>query len=263
MLVVDAEGVQPPRLAWRSQVPVNPASIMKLVTTYAGARPAGPGLHLEHAGLRRRPGAQRRAATATSTSRARATRSWCIERLWLLLRRVQGLGIQAIERRHRAGPQRLRGRPTADPDAFDGEGLRPYNAAPDALLVNFKSVVMTFVPNRGAPDRAGELRTRRWPAWRCSRRCRCRPANAATGAARCAPTSATRRACGFAGSFPAACGEKTWAVAYADPRSYAARAVGGLWAEMGGRLKGQVRDGRVPAGLQAGVRVASRRRWPR
>ena len=35
MLVADADGVRPPRLAWRSQVQVNPASIMKLVTTYA------------------------------------------------------------------------------------------------------------------------------------------------------------------------------------------------------------------------------------
>ena len=68
---------------------------------------------------------------------------------------------------------------------------------------------------------------------------------------------------GFAGSYPAACGEKVWPVAYADPRSYALRAVGGLWAEMGAQLTGQVREGRVPAGPQAGLRAAARRRWPR
>src|SRR5438270_497353 len=33
-----------------------------------------------------------------------------------------------------------------DPGAFDGEPLRPYNASPDALLLNFKSVLMTFTP---------------------------------------------------------------------------------------------------------------------
>ena len=71
-----------------------------------------------------------------------------VERLWLLLRRVQGAGIQQIQGDivldHSAFdvvPQ--------DPAAFDGEALRPYNAAPDALLVNFKSLVMTFVPERG------------------------------------------------------------------------------------------------------------------
>ena len=35
MLVTDADGLRPPRLAWRPQVQMNPASVMKLVTTYA------------------------------------------------------------------------------------------------------------------------------------------------------------------------------------------------------------------------------------
>ena len=64
-----------------------------------------------------------------------------IERLWLLLRRVQELGIREIAATScsTAAPSRL---PTPTPAAFDGEPLRPYNAAPDALLLNFKSVVM-------------------------------------------------------------------------------------------------------------------------
>jgi D-alanyl-D-alanine carboxypeptidase/D-alanyl-D-alanine-endopeptidase (penicillin-binding protein 4) len=53
----------------------------------------------------------------------------------------------------------------------------------------------------------------------------------------------------FGGAYAVACGEQSWPVAYADPDSYAARAVGGLWQQMGGTLAGQVRDGRVPAGL--------------
>ena len=35
MLVAEADGTRQPRLAWRTQAQVNPASIMKLVTTYA------------------------------------------------------------------------------------------------------------------------------------------------------------------------------------------------------------------------------------
>jgi D-alanyl-D-alanine carboxypeptidase/D-alanyl-D-alanine-endopeptidase (penicillin-binding protein 4) len=61
----------------------------------------------------------------------------------------------------------------------------------------------------------------------------------------------------FAGSYPAACGEKVWPVAYADPRSYAMRAVGGLWAEMGAKLRGQVREGQVPVGLKPAFEAAS------
>jgi len=39
-------------------------------------------------------------------------------------------------------------------------------------------------------------------------------------------------------------------VAYADPRTFGARAIAGLWSELGNQLQGQVRDGRVPADLK-------------
>ena len=34
-----------------------------------------------------------------------------------------------------------------NPAAFDDEPLRPYNAAPDGLLINFKSVIYKFIPD--------------------------------------------------------------------------------------------------------------------
>jgi serine-type D-Ala-D-Ala carboxypeptidase/endopeptidase (penicillin-binding protein 4) len=61
----------------------------------------------------------------------------------------------------------------------------------------------------------------------------------------------------FAGSYPGACGEKSWPVAYADPPAYAARAIGGLWAEMGAQLKGQVRNGPVPGDLKPAFVMSS------
>jgi D-alanyl-D-alanine carboxypeptidase/D-alanyl-D-alanine-endopeptidase (penicillin-binding protein 4) len=54
----------------------------------------------------------------------------------------------------------------------------------------------------------------------------------------------------FAGSFPAGVRREDLADRLSRPGSYAPRAVGGLWREMGGELGGQVRDGRVPAGLK-------------
>eukprot|EP01031_Cornospumella_fuschlensis_P045577 gene45577-55783_t len=56
----------------------------------------------------------------------------------------------------------------------------------------------------------------------------------------------------FAGSYPASCGEKVWPVAYADPKTYAQRAVLGLWESLGGSLQGSVRLGTVPSTLAAG-----------
>ena len=41
-IVVDAAGTTPPQLSWRANASVNPASVMKLVTTYAGLELLGP-----------------------------------------------------------------------------------------------------------------------------------------------------------------------------------------------------------------------------
>ncbi len=177
------------------------------------------------------------------------------ERLWLLLRRVQGLGIQTIAGDIVLDRQAFE-TAEADPAAFDGEGLRPYNAGPDALLVNFKSVVATFVPDRGA-----EVARVSWE-----------PALAGVAMQATVPLAAGE--CGdwqtalaadladpsrlrFAGGYIAACGERTWGVAYAEPRTFAARAIAGAWAQMGGQVRGQVRDGRVPAGSKPVFEVAS------
>ena len=51
----------------------------------------------------------------------------------------------------------------------------------------------------------------------------------------------------LAGAFQVACGEKVWPIAYADPKSYNERALAGLWAELGGKLTGVVRDGAATA----------------
>jgi D-alanyl-D-alanine carboxypeptidase/D-alanyl-D-alanine-endopeptidase (penicillin-binding protein 4) len=55
----------------------------------------------------------------------------------------------------------------------------------------------------------------------------------------------------FAGNYPASCGEKAWPIAYADPDSYASRAVHGLWLAMGGTLAGATRYGAVPPAVAA------------
>jgi D-alanyl-D-alanine carboxypeptidase/D-alanyl-D-alanine-endopeptidase (penicillin-binding protein 4) len=135
-----------------------------------------------------------------------------------------------------------------DPGDFDGEPLRPYNAAPDALLLNYKSVVMTWVPDRAnqqatvqvEPTLAGVT----WPASVPLREGACSDYR---GGLRADFTDPTRVR--FAGRYPAECGEKVWPLAYADPASYNARVIEGLWRASGGQLQGKVREGRVPAGL--------------
>ena len=259
MLVVDADGARPPRLAWRPQVPVNPASIMKLVTTYAALDLLGAAyswstpVYVE--------GTVRNGVlNGNLYIKGQGDPKLVLERVWLLLRRVQGLGITSVSGDIVLDRSAFEATVDNDPGAFDGEPLKPYNAAPDALLINFKSVVMTFVPNvNGATPQTAQV-SYEPPLVGVA----VSPTVSLQPLGECGDWRSALRAdfsdpnrIRFAGAFPAACGEKSWSVAYADPRTYAGRAIGGLWAEMGGRVGGQLRDGRVPVGLKPAFEISS------
>jgi D-alanyl-D-alanine carboxypeptidase/D-alanyl-D-alanine-endopeptidase (penicillin-binding protein 4) len=245
LLVAPADASGPARLSHRATVPVNPASIAKLATTMAALDLLGPAfawttpVYLD--------GTVRDGTLQGDLYiKGSGDPELVAEQLWLLLRRVQGLGIRFI-----SGDivlDRSAFAPTvADPAAFDGEPLRPYNAAPDALLVNFKSLVLTFTPVEGQarvhvePPLAG-LRV---PASVPLARGECGDWRGALKADFADPARIR-----FAGAYPLACGERAWPIAAADPASFGARAVAGMWHEIGGRLGGHVREGRVPATLK-------------
>lgn len=252
VLVVDAEGQAPPRLSHRDGVPVNPASMAKLATTFAALELLGPAFTWAtpvYVDGNVRDGTLH----GNLYIKGQGDPKLVVERLWLLLRRIQGLGVRSI-----AGDIVLDHSSfepdSADPGAFDGEPLRPYNAAADALLLNFRSVVLTFTPQAGQaqihlePPLAGV----QLPAAVASTAGECNDWRAGLKADFSDPSRIR-----FAGGYPVACGERSWPVAYAEPHSYAARAVAGLWQQMGGSLEGRVRDGEVPAGLAPAFEVQS------
>jgi D-alanyl-D-alanine carboxypeptidase/D-alanyl-D-alanine-endopeptidase (penicillin-binding protein 4) len=252
IVVADAEGKAPARLSHRADVPVNPASIAKLVTTFAALDLLGPAfswstpVYLE--------GSVRDGTLQGNLYiRGEGDPKLVVERLWLLLRRVQGLGIRTIAGDIVLDHSAFETVPPA-PGAFDGEPLRPYNAAPDALLLNFKAVVMTFTPQgrEAALHLEPPLAGVQWPT---SVPLTGGPCNDWRGALKADFSDPSRVR--FAGGYPAACGEQAWPLAYVDPPGYAARAVAGLWQQMGGRLTGQVRDGKVTAGLSPAFEMRS------
>lgn len=252
LMVVQADGSAPPRLAHRTGAPFNPASLAKLATTFAALDQLGPAftwatpVYLDGAVL---------GGTLQGNLyiKGQGDPKLVVERLWLLLRRVQSLGVRQISGDivlDRSAFETA----TPDPGAFDGEPLRPYNASPDALLLNFKSVVLTFTPSRGQaivqvqPSLAGVT----WPSSVPLGTGECGDWRSGLKADFTDPTQAR-----FTGSYPVACGERSWPLAYADPASFAQRAVSGLWQELGGRLEGRVRYGSVPPQLKPAFEQSS------
>ena len=243
-VVVQDVGSSRSRLAWQADVALNPASLTKLLTTYAALDLLGPAWSWSTPVWLQGSIADG-VLDGNLVIKGSGDPKLVLERLWLLLRRVQQLGVREIrgdivlDRSAFTVPER-------NPGDFDGEPLRPYNVRSDALLLNYRAVAITVTPDaaRGValvgvePPLAGLLTDPGVPLlpgacddWR--------------GALKADFGDPLRIR--LAGGFPAACGERNWSVAYVEPKAYDERLLTGLWRELGGKLGGTVRDGIAPA----------------
>ena len=234
-------------LAARQHQPQNPASLMKLLTTAAALDRLGPAFSWATPVWLNGP-LRDGVLEGSLHIKGSGDPKMVLERLWLLLRRVQQLGVREI-----------RGDIVLDnsafsvsdiaPGDFDGEPLRPYNVRPSALLLNYRTVLYTFVPDVAAgmarvlvePPLAGAAFERSVPL----------------AGGPCADWRSTLQAQftnpglpRFAGHYSASCGELSWPVADPQPATYDARLLEGLWREMGGVMTGRVREGPAPIDIK-------------
>jgi D-alanyl-D-alanine carboxypeptidase/D-alanyl-D-alanine-endopeptidase (penicillin-binding protein 4) len=241
---VGPQGLYAPRLAWRAQQPVNPASLMKLFSTGAALELLGPAWTWTTPVLASGPIDARGVLLGDLVIQGSGDPTLMIERVWLLLRQLQQRGVREVR-----GDIVLDGSAftymARNPASFDGEPLRPYNVQPDALLLNLKSITLGFVPDvpRGVARITTDVPLSGVRV----------DADVTLGSGDCGDWRRALKAdfsnparLRFAGRYPVACGDKTWPIAYADPASYNARLVEALWREIGGRLGGRVREGVAP-----------------
>ena len=224
--------------------PMNPASTMKLVTTYSALHLLGPAFTFHTELLADGPIA---AAVLHGDLYVRGGGDphLVIENLWQLVDRLRGFGIRDI--RGDLVLDKTVFEPLAhDPGEFDGEEGRAYNVGPDALLLNFKSVAITFVPDPSAkvarvivvPEVAGMKTPKIVPAveggcgdWRGKLRADINdPMNIRLG-----------------GVYPLACGERAIYLGALGHTNYFAAVFRALWERQGGSWSGKVREGAVSA----------------
>jgi D-alanyl-D-alanine carboxypeptidase/D-alanyl-D-alanine-endopeptidase (penicillin-binding protein 4) len=253
-VVVQEAGANAARVSWQSDRPMNPASLMKLLTTDAALDLLGPAwawtTPVWIQGTVRNPGPQG-VLDGDLVIKGTGDPKLVVERIWLLLRRVQQLGVHEI--RGDIVLDRSAFKPgEQSPADFDGDASRPYNVQADALLLNYRSLIVTFTPDipRGVaivsvePPMAGvhadttvPLVSGKCDDWR--------------GLLKAELADPAR--VHFAGAYPVACGEEQWPMAYADPKTYNERLLAGLWREMGGVLAGSVKDRPSPTSLPSFV----------
>jgi D-alanyl-D-alanine carboxypeptidase/D-alanyl-D-alanine-endopeptidase (penicillin-binding protein 4) len=243
---VQAVDGSPPLLALNAEVSRSPASVIKLVTTFAALDLLGPAYTwrteayldgaLEQDRLR-----------GDLILKGGGDPYLTTERFWTLLRGLRANGLRHIEgdlvidnSYFEVGPE--------DPGAFDGQPWRTYNVAPDALLVNLKAVrFRIWRPEAGAPARVttdpiienlvvdNRIATGKGPCQGFQR-----------GVAFNLPAGLDGDRAVLSGRFPSGCRDYSlWRTVMA-PAEFTYGVFRPIWNELGGSIAGEVRSGRAP-----------------
>lgn len=230
-------------LAVNEHQPMNPASTMKLVTTLAGLELLGPQYQWRTDVLTAAP-LRNGVLEGDLWLRGRGDPQLVIEDLWLLVQRLRGVGLREIRGNLMLDRSAFEAAPH-DPGAFDGEALRPYNAGPDALLLNYKAVSFHFVVDQeNKQARVYALPALAGMAVPATVRGAAGPCN--DWRARLAGDFTDPLRPQFRGTYPLACGDRVWHVSALDTAQYIDALFRGLWESSGGVWRGRVREGSVP-----------------
>ena len=249
VFVQDVQAARP-LLALGDERALNPASTIKLLTTFAALDQLGPAhqwtteVYLDGA-------LQGDILNGNLVLKGYGDPRMTLENFWLMLRNLRARGIREI----RGDLVLDRGyfvREDGDAASFDNEPTRPYNTPPDALLVNFKALRLQFVPE---PERRA-LRIIAEPALPQIQVLN----NVALDTEPCndwlsrlkltALDDNTQARLLFSGNYSVACGEKERNYSVLGHPQYVHGLFTLLWHELGGVFAGGVRDADKPAGAR-------------
>lgn len=235
----------PTLVSHRPADPMNPASVMKLVTGYAAMDLLGPAFTFRTDFLvtgELKGGVLQGDLVIRGGGDPKLT----YERLWQAAHQLRSRGVREI--RGDVLLDRSYFSPVPhDAGRFDNEPRRAYNVGPDPLLVNFNVVDFRFIPGEdgvrvtGEPDLpnveiASRIKLTHEPcaSWRRNLRYDVEENGLVALVA-------------FMGTYPLDCGERTWPLAIFDGARYFESAFRTLWSETGGVLRGKLRMAPAPA----------------
>ena len=237
-----------PLISINADKSMNPASVMKLFTTYAGLELLGPGYTWKtevYAGGEIRNGQLNGDLIMKGGGDPKLT----VERFWLLLKQLRERGLQSV-RGDLILDRSLFETVAFDPAKFDGEPLRAYNVAPDALLLNFKTVRFSFT--QSVDGKSVSISPDVKPAQiEIVNRVKLIEAPCGDWRERVVldlqTITPTQLKIAFTGNYPRSCGEKVWNVSLLDHARFVGGVFANLWKDVGGEWKGAVKLTATPA----------------
>lgn len=221
----------------------SPASTMKLLTTDAALELLGPTFTWKTQAYASGP-QEGGMLNGDLIIKGSGDPKLVLENFWLFLHMLRERGIREI-RGNLVLDRSIFEEAPYDPAQFDGDPMKPYNAGPDALLLNFQSFRFHFVPDENTGSVAVAVdppaddyrvvapRLSRQPCgdWQAA----LQPVLSDDGA-------------NFSGVYSLACGERDW---YVHPPKmshlrYFSSVFRRMWDDLGGTLGGDVKNGIVP-----------------
>jgi D-alanyl-D-alanine carboxypeptidase/D-alanyl-D-alanine-endopeptidase (penicillin-binding protein 4) len=261
-IVVQEVSKKRPLFTHQPDRPYNPASVMKLVTTFAALELLGPDYSWKTFAYLDGPLDAAGVLHGNLVLRGGGDPKITVERWQAFMAMLRANGLAAIE-----GDlvlDRTFFAPIAhDPSAFDGEPLKPYNVGPDALLVNFKSVKFMFAPSP-ASDSTVETVEPALSAIAVSGPPPLAQGNCGDWRTTLGATfvdRGTQAEATFAGRYMATCGEREWWVSLLDHPTYIHGMFDTYFRAAGGRFEGRWRDGIARAGAAPFVTLESPPLW--
>lgn len=241
-------GQPEPLLAVGADVPRNPASTMKLLTTLVALEELGPAWTWKTEAYTRAP-IRNGVLGGDLYIKGYGDPYLVIEHFWRFLRALRKAGLNEI--RGDLVIDQSYFEPTAGlPSDFDRRPNRAYNVQPRALMVNFQAVQFRFLPR----PRGMQIIADPQPAqFTIDNRVRMNAGSCGGGARAVSMRSAGRadkQKLIFNGRYSMHCGEEELYRVVAESSDYIHGVFKTLWQELGGQFNGKLREGTVPENLE-------------
>ena len=233
-----------PVLSHNAAAAMNPASVMKLVTSFAALNLLSPG-YVWTTELWANGPIESGVLKGDLVIKGYGDPTLTLERMWLLQRALRARGVHHIRGNLVLDASHF-DLPTLDPGAFDGEPLAPYNAVPGALVANFNALTLRLEPDgeqvKIVPDIAlPGVALRSQLVLESSTEC-----NDWKDAITPTLPEGERFALVLRGRYARACGEKALTLNLFEPITTFDLIFRGLWGEAGGSISGTTQIDKAP-----------------
>jgi len=239
-----------PLISINAMQPMNPASTMKLLTTYAALDILGPAYTWKTEAYL--DGALKDGVLQGNLIlKGYGDPKFTIEQFWLWLGELRARGLREI-RGDLVLDRSFFELPAHDPAAFDNDPVRAYNVGPDALLLNFNTLHLRYLPDGNTlriisepPLEGIKLDNQLTPQtathpskWDCDKW---------DDAIHVQPDGDSII---LQGGYSSECGEREQNLSVMPHARYMEAVFRALWQELGGTLRGKLREDTVSSNAQ-------------